>query len=74
MLQTLFSSGLQGSYCRNAMDPNKDGNMDISDPIGILSFLFLGIHRPADPFPDCGTAEDATPESCPPHTTPCGSP
>ena len=31
-----------------------DGNVDISDPVYSLSFLFMGGPVPVEPFGDCG--------------------
>ena len=43
----------------NAADPNDDGNIDISDAIAILTFLFLGGKFPA-PTPPGPAAHDTT--------------
>lgn len=51
---------------------NGDPAADISDPVYLLSHLFLGGPRPAAPSPDCGADElpdvilgcETTPESC----------
>mgnify|MGYP004447076657 CR=1 FL=1 len=45
--------------CLDAADANDDGQLDISDPIAILRFSFLGDNTIAAPF-DCGA--DPTPD------------
>ena len=35
-----------------AGDVDDSGKLDISDPIGLLNFLFLGGVKPAMPYPD----------------------
>lgn len=41
--------------CLDAADANDDGALDVSDPIGMLSFLFLGGFAPPSPFNECGS-------------------
>jgi hypothetical protein len=41
--------------CLAACDANADGLVDISDPIHILLFSFLGGAPPPPPYPECGT-------------------
>ncbi|MGE3166446.1 MAG: hypothetical protein AB7O52_16210 [Planctomycetota bacterium] len=41
--------------CRDALDTNDDGALDIVDPIYLLSYAFLMGDPPAAPFPGCGT-------------------
>ena len=36
-------------YCLDAVDVNDDGKVDISDPISLLGYLFVGLQAPADP-------------------------
>jgi hypothetical protein len=38
----------------DAADPNDDGQINITDGIYILNFLFLGSPNPASPHPNCG--------------------
>ena len=46
--------------CLDALDANDDGEIDVSDSIYVLSFLFRGGAAPGWPFPDCGL--DPTPD------------
>jgi hypothetical protein len=46
-----------GEICPDAADVNDDGEVDISDPISLLGFLFLGGRAPAAPNDEaCSTA------------------
>jgi hypothetical protein len=56
--------------CPDAADIDDTGNVDLADPIGILSFLFLAAPSPPPPFPGCGA--DPTPDdlACPPADCP----
>ena len=38
--------------CKEAADD--DGKADLSDPIRLLGFIFLGGPPPAHPYPNCG--------------------
>lgn len=40
--------------CLDAVDGNDDGEVNITDPNGLLGFLFRGEFSPRDPFPECG--------------------
>lgn len=40
--------------CEDAADANDDGTLNITDPVLVLRFLFLGDVPPAAPYPDCG--------------------
>ncbi|MBN1441262.1 MAG: hypothetical protein JXA90_01070, partial [Planctomycetes bacterium] len=42
--------------CLRAGDSNGDGDLNISDPIYLLAYLFLGGPAPPPPFPECGAA------------------
>lgn len=39
--------------CDDAADVNDDGDVDVSDPVYLLIFLFLGGRPPPPPFPGC---------------------
>ena len=39
--------------CLDAADVNDDGRVDISDPVRLPGFLFLGSERPPDPLSAC---------------------
>ena len=53
VLLALFQGG-PATKCPDAADVNDDGKVDISDPVRLLGFLFLGSERPPDPFTGCG--------------------
>jgi hypothetical protein len=40
--------------CMDAADFDDSGIVDLSDPIGILTFLFLSGPQPPEPYPGCG--------------------
>lgn len=63
ILEGLFGTGTIG--CPDAADVNDDGNVDISDPIFELAYLFSGGPTPATPFPDLGTDPTADTIGCP---------
>lgn len=46
------------------MDANDDGTVDISDPVYVLNFLFLGGAPPKSPYPHCGRDDTDDKESC----------
>ena len=54
-LRWLFLAGREPD-CLAAADTNDDESVDISDPIRVLEYLFLGGPRPAPPFPGAGSA------------------
>jgi hypothetical protein len=62
ILTRLFVSG--GEFpCQDAADANDRGDIDISDALFLLNFLFLGGRPPPAPFPECGedpTADELT--------------
>ena len=50
-------------------DSDGNGNMDITDGIYLLDFMFLGGPEPPPPFPDCGpdpTIDELTCDTFPP--------
>ncbi|MCA8960038.1 MAG: CRTAC1 family protein [Planctomycetes bacterium] len=49
-----------GPDCDDAQDANDDGQIDIADPITLLSYLFIGGSAPPAPALDCGL--DPTPD------------
>lgn len=54
MLDRLYAT--PGAPCRDACDANDDGSFDISDPVSVLSALFVaGATSLPLPYPDCGT-------------------
>ena len=44
--------------CLSASDTDADGNLDLSDAIRLLTFLFSGGDAPEVPYPDCGIGLD----------------
>jgi len=56
--------GAQSASCRDAMDIDDSGQLDITDPIYLLSYLFLGDAPPPHPFPDLGTDPTADDLDC----------
>ena len=62
-LNWLFNGGEEPS-CRDAVDTNDDGTVNIGDPIALLGYLFLGSAPPPAPGLDsCG--EDPTEDDLP---------
>jgi hypothetical protein len=59
MLLILFSGAERGD-CDDAWDVNDDGSHNITDPLALLNFLFLGGVDPEPPHPAAGT--DPTPD------------
>ncbi len=57
-LRHLFVSGPM--QCQKAADVNDDGQLNVSDPIALLLFLFGGQEPPAAPYPSAG--DDPTPD------------
>ncbi len=49
------SEGMESPSCLDAMDIDMDGQIDISDAIQVLNFLFLSGSPPAPPFPAPGS-------------------
>ncbi len=37
-----------------ALNTNGDDDVNITDPVSLLNFLFAGGPAPVEPFPDCG--------------------
>lgn len=58
----LFGAG-EMPRCVKAADVNDDGKVDVSDPLALLGFLFLGSSEPPAPFQAAGT--DLTADSLP---------
>ncbi len=56
MVNWLFL-GEAGSGCVAATNVDGVGAVNITDPIYLLTHLFLGGPPPVDPFPDCGTSD-----------------
>ena len=54
------SQGQAGPTCLDAADADDSGALDISDPVYLLGFLFLGTSAPAEPLRACGP--DPTPD------------
>jgi hypothetical protein len=52
--------------CPDSTDVNDDGKVDISDPIYLMSYLFLGGRPPDLPFPLAGMDPTADPLDCEP--------
>lgn len=58
----LFGAG-EAPRCVKAADVNDDGAVDVSDPLTLLGYLFLGLNEPPAPFGAAGT--DPTEDSLP---------
>src|SRR5687767_4569652 len=52
-LNSLFQEG-QSAPCRKSLDVDDNGTVDITDPIALLAYLFLGGPPPAEPLSACG--------------------
>ena len=50
--------------CRDALDSDDNGSIDISDPIFLLSFVFQGGPEPPPPFPGPGTDPTLDEQDC----------
>jgi hypothetical protein len=70
ILNELFLSA-PTTQCPAAADCNGDGRRDVSDALHGINYEFLGGPPPASPFPACGPAMDAAPDSCPEGTSGC---
>ena len=57
MLEYLFLGGTRPS-CDEAADANDDGNIDLTDAIYVLEYLFLGGAAPPPPGPPPGPCGD----------------
>ena len=63
LLDELFARGPE-SPCRSAADTNEDDELDVSDAVTLLFYLFLG-RRPLDPpFEHCGWDPTPSPLGC----------
>lgn len=61
LLATVFwGCALDAQWLFRRGDANDDGTLNISDPVYLLSYLFVGGGPPPPPFADCG--EDPTPD------------
>ena len=69
-LSHLFTGGPAPS-CRKTTDVTDDGIVDITDPIRLLGYLFLGSAEPPAPFPACGQDTTADGLGCAAFA-PCG--
>ena len=54
ILGDLFLGDVQVGNCRDSMDVDGNGFVEITDGIYLLSFLFSGGNAPASPFAACG--------------------
>ena len=54
ILGDLFLGDVQVGNCRDSMDVDDNGFVEITDGIYLLSFLFSGGNAPASPFAACG--------------------
>ena len=66
LLRRMFGLDPQGN-CLAAADVDADGELDLSDAIRILTFLFSGGEAPAEPFPVCGVGFDPLAVPCESH-------
>jgi len=44
----------EAASCLDACDVDDSGSLEITDPVALLNFLFLGDQPPAAPHPDPG--------------------
>jgi hypothetical protein len=49
--------------CQDAADADDNGQVQLTDAIRILTYLYVGESPPEAPFSDCG--EDPTPDELP---------
>lgn len=54
ILKNLFQGPVQNLHCEDSHDVNDDGILNISDPIHLLTWLFLDAPTPPPPFSECG--------------------
>jgi hypothetical protein len=66
----LDSRDLDTFNCQATMDANGDNGVDVSDPIYLLQYLFLGGSAPPPPFSGCD-ADPRNTVSCPPGSHSC---
>ena len=57
-LQWLFVDRETEFLCLDAADVDADGDIELSDPVVLFAFLYLGAPPPAFPFPDCDQDQD----------------
>jgi hypothetical protein len=56
LIPGILFDGADPEECDDACDFNDDGELDISDPVSGLNYLFvMGSPSPPAPFPSCGT-------------------
>ena len=46
--------GIASSACRDALDSNDDGELDVTDVVYTLEYLYIGGDMPPPPYPDPG--------------------
>ncbi len=54
VVQNIFLGKLNRIDCDDALDINDDGLLDTTDPLVLLSWLFLAGEDPPPPFLECG--------------------
>jgi len=59
--RALNASSLPERFCPDAMDADASGQIDVSDAVYLLEYLFLGGAPPALPFPDPGITPPGLP-------------
>ncbi len=59
--RSLDASGLPERFCPDAMDADASGQIDVSDGVYLLEYLFLGGPPPALPFPEPGITPPGLP-------------
>jgi hypothetical protein len=77
IINELFYAGPE-TVCKPAADSNADDKVDLADAMYIFNYRLQPgatsdnlFPAPSAPFPDCGTADDATVENCPMGSTTC---
>ena len=64
ILGDLFLGDVQVGNCRDSMDVDDNGFVEITDGIYLLSFLFSGGNAPASPFAACGVDRGGASPGC----------
>jgi hypothetical protein len=62
VLGVLFSG--DAAECADAADADGNGVLEVTDPIVLLQYLFLGGPPPASPYPDCGVGAGSGGPGC----------
>jgi hypothetical protein len=57
--------------CLRAADIDDDGNLNVTDAVLLLGFLFQGAAPPEEPYPECGPPPSAGLLECS-SFSPCG--